>query len=204
MKPRSSIGDLRCGLVSKKALRENRTIFLLDESGFYLLPAVVKTLAPRGQRISIRVPLTRDHLSVIGGVTPDGRISASIHTESLNEWDVILFLTHLLKHLSDRLLIIWDGSPIHRRSKLVQLFLRQVGSRHISTSELPGYAPDLNPAEGLWDQLKYHELANVACEDLEELVYELRLALNRIRARPQLIQSFFGQPRLDTSEFKKV
>jgi hypothetical protein len=131
-----NVGGTRCGPISKKAQHEKRTIFLLDETGFYLLPAVVRTLAPRGSRISIRVPLTRDHLSVIGGVTPEGKIAASIHAEALGEWEVILFLTHLLRHLSDRLLIVWDGSPIHRRSALVRLFLRQVGSQHISTANL--------------------------------------------------------------------
>jgi transposase len=33
---------------------------------------------------------------------------------------------------------------------------------------LPGYAPDLNPNEGVWDTLKVKELANVACGDLAE------------------------------------
>jgi transposase len=201
---RSSDGDLKSGPVLKKALSEKRTIFLLDETGFYLLPAITRSLAPRGERFQVKVPLTRNHLSVIGGVTPDGKISAEIHTQALDGWGVIFFLTHLLKHLSDRLLVIWDGSPIHCRSEVVQVFLRQVGSKHIRIEEFPPYAPDLNPAEGLWDQLKYHELANTPCQDLEALAYELRLALNRVRARLSLVQGFFGQPKLDISEFKKV
>jgi transposase len=203
-KLRSSDGDLKDGRASKKALSEKRTIFLLDETGFYLLPAVTRSLAPRGERFQIKVPLTRNHLSVIGGVTPDGKVSAGIHTQALDGRDVILFLTHLLKHLSDRLLVIWDGSPIHCRSEVVQVFLRQVGSKHISIAEFPPYAPDLNPAKGLWDQLKYHELPNSPSPDLEALAYQLRLALNRVRARPSLVQGFFGQPKLDISEFKKV
>ena len=32
-----------------KARRERRTLVFVDESGFYLLPSVVKTYAPRGQ-----------------------------------------------------------------------------------------------------------------------------------------------------------
>jgi DDE superfamily endonuclease len=34
---------------------------------------------------------------------------------------------------------------------------------------LPSYAPDLNPVEGLWANLKDVELANRACRSLEEL-----------------------------------
>src|SRR2546426_6220966 len=44
------------------------------EAGFYLLPMRVRTSAPVGQTPVLRVPLTRDHLSAIGGITPEGRI----------------------------------------------------------------------------------------------------------------------------------
>ncbi len=50
-------------------------ILWIDESGFYLLPAVVRTYAPRGQTSILRVPLSRDHLSVISGITPEGSCS---------------------------------------------------------------------------------------------------------------------------------
>jgi len=46
----------------------------VDESGFYLLPSVVRTYAPRGETPVLRAPLTRDHLSVISGVTAGGRL----------------------------------------------------------------------------------------------------------------------------------
>lgn len=46
----------------------------VDEAGLYLLPMLVRTYAPVGQTPVLRVPLTHDHLSVRGGITPDGRI----------------------------------------------------------------------------------------------------------------------------------
>ncbi len=58
----------------KKAEREHWTIVFVDEAGFYLLPMVVRTYAPRGQTPILRVRLTRDHLSAIGGITQDGRL----------------------------------------------------------------------------------------------------------------------------------
>jgi hypothetical protein len=39
-----------------------------------LLPAVVRTYAPRGATPVLRVPLSRDHWSVIGGLTDTGRL----------------------------------------------------------------------------------------------------------------------------------
>jgi hypothetical protein len=57
-----------------KARAEGRTVVWVDESGFYLLPGAVLTYAPRGHTPILRMPLTRDHLSAIGALTPDGRL----------------------------------------------------------------------------------------------------------------------------------
>ena len=58
----------------KKAEQEKRQIVFVDESGFYLLPMAVRTYAPVGTTPVLRVPLTRDHLSAIGALTPEGRL----------------------------------------------------------------------------------------------------------------------------------
>ena len=47
--------------------------------------------------------------------------------------------------------------------------------------QLPGYAPDLNPDEGIWQYLKNVELKNVCFENLEALKKQLRLAFERLR-----------------------
>ena len=46
----------------------------MDESGFYLLPGVVKTYAPRGEAPILDEWQTRDHLSGMGGVTPQRKV----------------------------------------------------------------------------------------------------------------------------------
>ena len=57
-----------------QADQQERTIVWVDESGFYLLPGLVRTYAPRGRTPILRLPLSRDHLSVISGITPAGRL----------------------------------------------------------------------------------------------------------------------------------
>ncbi len=46
----------------------------VDESGFYLQPMVMRTYAPTGKTPVIRHFLSRDHLSVISGITPNGKL----------------------------------------------------------------------------------------------------------------------------------
>src|SRR5262245_49311118 len=73
-RPSSRRGGGSTGLLWKKAVDEGRTIVWVDQVGLYLLPLVVRTWAPCGQTPLLQVPLTRDHLSAISGITPDGRL----------------------------------------------------------------------------------------------------------------------------------
>ena len=176
----------------KKALREGRIIVWVDEAGFYLLAGVVRSYALRGQTPVLRVPLTRDHLSVISGITAQGQLLVGVQARSfkgVKGVDVVRFLKHLLCQLGGKVLIIWDGAPIHR-DKALKAFLAAGAAGQICLEQLPGYAPDLNPAEGVWDHLKNVDLRNVSCPDQAELRHVLRLAIARLRHRPNLIRSF--------------
>jgi transposase len=178
-----------------QAKKERRVLVFVDESGFYLLPGVVKTYAPKGQTPVLREKLTRDHLSVMGGMTPEGKLYTLVRQESLSGWHSIEFLVHLGRVAGRRLLVIWDGSPIHRRSEVAQFVADARGA--IRLEALPGYAPDLNPwDEGGWNHIKHGEMKNLVCRDLEELHEQFHQAIGRIRHKPRLIRSFFAQAGL--------
>jgi transposase len=180
----------------KKARREGRTIVLIDESGFYLLPGVVKTYAPRGQTPILHPFLTRDHLSVMSGITLQGRLYTLTRTQPLTSAESVTFLFHLGRCIGGKLLVIWDGSPIHR-SEFVKEFLAAGGAGFVHLEQFPAYAPDLNPDEQVWQHLKQVEMKNLCCNDLHHLSVELNLAINRLRKKPHLIQSFFAGAGLD-------
>ena len=179
----------------KRARRERRVLVFEDESGFYLLPGMVRTYAPEAQTPVIRENQTRDHLSVMGGMTPQGRLYTLVRQQSLNGQHTIEFLLHLGRVAGERLLVIWDGSPIHRRAE-VNEFVSQTRGK-IWLEALPGYAPDLNPwDEGGWHHLKDVEMRNLTCLDLEELHQEFYVAVGRLRQKPHLVRSFFAQAGL--------
>jgi transposase len=171
----------------KGADQEGRTIVWVDESGFYLLPGAVRTYAPRGQTPVLRLPLSRDHLSVISGITPEGRLLMLVQERAYKSPDVVRFLKHLLRHLPGKLLVIWDGAPIHR-GQPVKDFLARGGAKRIQLEPFPGYAPELNPDEGIWNYLKRVELRNVCCQDLKHLRGELRRATARLRHKRDVIR----------------
>ena len=61
---------------------------------------------------------------------------------------------------------------------------------------LPGYAPELNPVEGLWSNLKGQELANYAAETIEELSQTARRGVRRLRRRAGLLFAFLDRTGL--------
>jgi transposase len=98
-----------------------------------------------------------------------------------------------LGQIPGKLLIIWDGSPIHS-GRAVKDFLSSGASRRLKLERLPAYAPDLNPDEGVWKHLKYVELKNLCCQSLKELKGELRKAKERLRHKRDVILGCIRQP----------
>jgi len=181
-----------------QARRERRVLVFVDEAGFYLLPGVVKTYAPEGQTPVLWAKHTRDHLSVMGGLTPAGKVFTLARQEALTGLHTVEFLAHLLRVAGERLLVIWDGSPIHRWAEVMKFV--EFSHGRVRVEALPGYAPDLNPwDEGAWHRLKNVELRNQPSRDLEELHEEFHLAVGRLRRKPSLVRSFFAQAGLKLS-----
>ncbi len=164
-----------------------------DQSGFYLLPAVVRTYAPVGKTPILHEHLSRDHLSAMSAITLEGKLYMMEQERAFKGEDVVRFLKHLLRQILGKLLLIWDGSAIHR-SRAVKDFLASGASWRLKLEQLPGYAPDLNPDEGIWKHLKRVELKNLCCESLAELKVELRKAKERLRRKRDVILGCIRQP----------
>ena len=65
----------------------------------------------------LRVPLTRDHLSAISAITLDGRLYLQVRKQNYTGETVVDFLRVLLRKITGKLLVIWDGSPIHHNQR---------------------------------------------------------------------------------------
>ena len=174
----------------KGAQSHQHTILFLDESGVDPLPSVVRTSAPGGQTPMLREWSTHDHLSAISALSPAGTLYFHAQDHSMNSADVVAFLEHLRREVPGRMVVIWDGVPIHR-SQLIREFLANGAAQRLHLERLPAYAPELNPGEGLWEQLKGVELRHVCCCNIPHLRHELRDAVKRLRRKPRLLYGFF-------------
>lgn len=120
-----------------------------------------------------------------------------MHAGAIKSAEVIAFLQALHRQLPGKILLLWDGAPIHRSRAVADFLATQTDWLHVA--RLPAYAPELNPVEYLWAYWKKTELANFCAKDIWELDYVASQALKRIRRRrrrPQLIAAFFAQAEL--------
>jgi transposase len=178
----------------KGALAEGRTILFVDQTGFSLFPPVVRTYAPRGNPPVLIGNVRREHLSAIGALTLAGELARlSVQRSAVTGADMRRFLQQLLRERAGPLTIIWDGAPIHRSPPVRELLASPAGQR-LRLEQLPSYAPELNPAEGIWAHLKGHELANVRCDELGQLWREVHQAKQRLRAQPHVLRGCVKQP----------
>jgi transposase len=134
------------------------------------------------------LPRPHEHLSAISGVTLDGRLFLQVRRQSYDSQGVIRFLRVLLRKIPGKLLIIWDGAPIHR-SQAIKAFLTHGAAKRILLERLPAYAPACNPDEGVWNYLKRVELANVCCKTLDQLEHEVIKARERLRHKRTILQA---------------
>jgi DDE superfamily endonuclease len=98
----------------KGAQAQQQTIFFIDESGFYPLPSVVRTYAPVGHTPILREWWTRDHLSAISAMSPEGKLYFSCQDDAIHSEDVVAFLEHLLREVPSRMVLAF---PIRDFSK---------------------------------------------------------------------------------------
>ncbi|MFD9467316.1 transposase [Streptomyces sp. NPDC060027] len=95
------------------------------------------------------------------------------------------------------IVLIWDNLNTHRAAGM-----REYAAAHdwLTIVQLPSYAPDLNPVEGIWSLLWRSPLANVAFTDDEHLERTLRRGMRRIQLQPDLIDGCLTGTRLTPSQ----
>jgi transposase len=108
-----------------------------------------------------------------------------------------------MREVSGHMIILWDGAPIHR-SQVIKEFLANGAAQRIHLERLPAYAPELNPGEGLWQQLKGVERRHVCCVNLPHLWHKLGDAVRRIRRTPRIIQGCFKGAGLSMIKLRSV
>jgi hypothetical protein len=79
----------------------------------------------------------------MSGITLEAKLYIIEQDRAFKGVDAVRFLKHLMRQIPGKLLVVWDGSAIHR-SRAPKDLLRSGAARRVQLEQLPGYAPDLN------------------------------------------------------------
>jgi transposase len=184
--------------IVREAWQRSAHLVFLDESGFFLTPTVRRTLAPRGKTPVLAAWDCRDRLSAISAITISPvaarpNLFFEVFDHTVHAEQVVAFLADLHRRLGP-VTVVWDRGAIHDKSGLVRAWLADHPG--VVTEKFPGYAPDLNPDEGVWGWTKYGRLSNLAANDTDELWDHVIDELMTVKFSPHLLKAFIREARL--------
>ena len=117
------------------------------------------------------------------------RLYFQMKPDSYDGTALIGFLKDLKKHFRRQyVVLIWDGLPAHRSRPMQDFLATQQDWLYVG--RLPAYAPDLNPVEDLWENLKGNELANQSADNLGEVGQAVQNGMERVKQNIHLLSGF--------------
>jgi hypothetical protein len=128
------------------------------------------------------------------GITMDGRLDTLGREAALDSLASVRFLTPLRPHVSETLLVSWDGSPMHTGP--VRTVLAEGGTQQSPGEQLPSDAPDLNPGDGVGHPLKTVAMRQLCGANRVHLRGERGRAIKRWRRKPPVMTACFAEAGL--------
>lgn len=182
------------------AVARGADVVFVDEAGFRLGPTVRRTFAPRGRTPVIKVAEPHDRISVIGAVVVRpgtnwaGLVYGMLGDNQNYRWPTIAsFIRTVRAKLSRPVTVVWDRIAIHDCPALDKELAKDPA---VKTELFPAYAPELNPADGIWRYIKNNRIPNYAPPNLDELRRTVTAELARLRRRQGLLKGFVRFTRL--------
>ncbi len=178
-----------------------------DEAGQTLRPPKARTWGRRGRTPVVAVSGKGSGRVSAAGMTcfqPGARsrffYRIRVHTgrkgerRSMSEADYASLITAAHNQLHAPLILVWDNLNTHR-SATMRAFV-QAHRDWLTVARLPAYAPELNPVESAWSNMK-NSLGNLgSCSTVRQLAAIMKNRLKRMQYRPALIDGFLAQTGL--------
>ncbi|MFD8527196.1 transposase [Streptosporangium canum] len=181
-----------------------------DESGQSLRPPKGRTWARRGHTPVLTVSYGgRGRVSIAGLVcVKPGRRTRLIYRTltyhrrkgepkgfGVERFKALLHAAHA--QLGGPISLVWDSLPEHLCARMRDWITEQ--EDWLVVYRFPAYAPELNPAEGVWANLR-GTLLNFAVRGIDELTVLIRHGLKRMQYQPGLLDGFIAETGLVLSD----
>jgi transposase len=175
--------------LAKRAKREGAEIYFWDESGFRADTVQGRTWSARGKTPIVCVPGVRQSVSAASAVSAKGGFWFATYKGGMNAEMFVEILKALMRHRKKPLFLVLDSLPAHR-AKIVRNYVASTNGK-LEFHFLPGYAPELNPDELVWNYMKTTAVAKRPLTKGESLHDRIDAELLQIQANSALVRSFF-------------
>lgn len=176
-------------LLKPEEVRGRRVrLMFQDEARFGRMVRIRRCWAPVPERPVVANGYEREFVYVYGGVSPlegelDWMICPKMNTERMSQY----LAQVTAAHPEEFIVMVVDGASSHVAKALVV-------PENIRLLRLPGYSPELNPQEHVWDELREKEFPNRVFADLASVTQQLERGLPKLAADHQSLQSLTAWP----------
>ena len=180
------------GCLRSKVARGRRVrLMFQDEARFGRMVRIRRCWARMPERPTVSNGYEREFLYVYGAVSPmQGEFDWMI-TNKMNAQNMSEFLAQVsASHRREFIIMVVDGASPHVAKDLVV-------PRNIRLLRLPPYAPELNPQEHGWDELREKEFPNRVFADLRSVRKQLETGLPRLASDHRALRSLTSWPWID-------
>jgi len=159
-----------------------------DEARFGRINDVRRCWAPRPMRPVCKAMLTHEYTYAYAALEPASGRMDSLILPQVNTHCMQIFLdTVAARHGGENIVMVLDGAGWHCSGALIV----PVNMRLLP---LPPYAPELNPVEHIWDELREKCFHNKVFDSLDALEDDLAMGLLAMENTPAVIRSISAWP----------
>jgi transposase len=156
-----------------------------------LIPTRRRTWGPEGQTPTVPYSYKHDRISALAVLTVSPirqrmGLYARFQQDNFKAMHVAPFLRQLLRHMPGPVILLWDQGKVHK-GPLIQKVLDD--NSRLRTEFFPKYAPELNPAEQVWNDFKRHT-ANCLPLEKRDIRNGLHANKRRVRRSQKKLRSF--------------
>ena len=171
------------------ARRNKALIFFGDEAGVRSDHHAGTTWGARGKTPVVSSTGARFGLNLISAVSSQGEFRFMTVKGRVGAAQFIEFIKRLLHGIDRMVFLVVDGHPTHK-AKSVTRFVRSMKDR-FRLFFLPPYSPELNPDEGVWNDLKNNAIGRQCITSPTQLQGAVLSHLRYIQKSPDRVCSYF-------------
>jgi len=177
--------------VKEYAKNRGAEIFWLDEASIRSDDPLQRTWGEKGKTPVVKTSGQRQSINAISALSNKGGFWYHVYNGKFTASKCVECFQQFLRNRKSPVILIVDGHPVHKSKKVMEYIESLKGKLEIVF--LPPYAPDLNPDELVWNQMRNIGTSKKPLKKGESLMNRAILDLESIKRNKKLIRSFFEE-----------